>query len=477
MLCQFPFTRLDSSQDCKKLQQFLDFCRQRSIEDDQTKIVSIALEIEAIDPLVALHKLAQPHQLHFYFENRDKGQAIAAIGAAISLQAEGAERFLEAQSFIQNHSKQLISNSSVDSVDLAWTTPRFFCSFTFFDELDPEAAFPSATIFLPQWQITSWQNQSGAIANVLINSESKIEELTQTIWHQFQALRLAQYDMFYLSNSLQNLFNQWKVIDTHNFKSTVISALASIQDQQLDKLVLAHAIDVISQLPFQRECSLHNLRQLHPDCCVFSTGNGKGQSFIGASPERLLSLQNGKLLTDALAGSAPRGRTLAEDADLAQRLLNSEKEQWEHRVVVNFITQRLLELELSPKRSEAPGLLQLSNIQHLHTPIQAIAPSDLHPLKILAELHPTPAVAGVPRDIACQHIQHYEQFARSLYAAPLGWVDARGNAEFIVGIRSALIDGHRARLYAGAGIVAGSDPDRELAEVKLKLQALLRALV
>jgi menaquinone-specific isochorismate synthase len=253
--------------------------------------------------------------------------------------------------------------------------------------------------------------------------------------------------------------------------------LQSIQADQFDKLVLAHAIDVTAQIPFQWGRSLHNLRQLHPDCAVFSIGNGKGQSFIGASPERLLSIQNHRLTTDALAGSAPRGRTMTEDTELAHRLYSSTKERREHQLVVDFITQRLIHFGVSPQFTVNPGFLKLSNIQHLHTPIQAILPPTLKPLEVLAELHPTPAVAGLPRNAACEQIRYYEPFDRSLYAAPLGWVDAQGNAEFIVGIRSALIDGDRARLYAGAGIVAGSDPDRELAEIKLKLQALLRALV
>jgi menaquinone-specific isochorismate synthase len=127
--------------------------------------------------------------------------------------------------------------------------------------------------------------------------------------------------------------------------------------------------------------------------------------------------------------------------------------------------------------SPTPQLLQLLNIQHLWTPIQANVPTGVHPLEIVAELHPTPAVAGTPREISQEQIRRYETFDRGLYAAPLGWVDHRGNSEFIVGIRSALIDGDRARLYAGAGIVAGSDPDKEVAEIQLKLQALLKALV
>ena len=125
----------------------------------------------------------------------------------------------------------------------------------------------------------------------------------------------------------------------------------------------------------------------------------------------------------------------------------------------------------------SPRLRQLSNIQHLWTPISAIVPPNIHPLKIVAQLHPTPAVAGTLPDIACNEIRRYESFERGLYAAPLGWLDGEGNCEFIVGIRSALIDGDRARLYAGAGIVAGSDPNKELAEIQLKLQALLKALI
>ena len=122
-------------------------------------------------------------------------------------------------------------------------------------------------------------------------------------------------------------------------------------------------------------------------------------------------------------------------------------------------------------------LLRLSSIQHLWTPIYAHLPLNLEPLEIVEQLHPTPAVAGTPTEIACEKIRHYEKFDRSLYASPLGWVDDRGNCEFIVGIRSALIDGNQAKLYAGAGIVSGSNPSKEFAEVQLKLQSLLEALV
>jgi menaquinone-specific isochorismate synthase len=172
---------------------------------------------------------------------------------------------------------------------------------------------------------------------------------------------------------------------------------------------------------------------------------------------------------------------------LAYQLLSSEKERREHQFVINFIVEQLSELGLIPQMLPTPQLLKLSNIQHLWTPIQAQMLGDIHPLEIVAQLHPTPAVAGVPTKMAQEQIRRYETFDRTLYAAPLGWVDYQGNCEFIVGIRSALIESekparlfanaYRARLYAGAGIVAGSDPNKELAEIQLKLQALLKALL
>ena len=181
------------------------------------------------------------------------------------------------------------------------------------------------------------------------------------------------------------------------------------------------------------------------------------------------------MVTDALAGSAPRGKNDFEDQNFGEKLLKSEKEKREHHAVSNFIIECLSALELAPKKASLQ-LLKLSNIQHLWTPIYADILSDLKPLEIIEKLHPTPAVAGVPIDIACQEIQLSENFDRSLYGAPIGWIDFKKNCEFIVGIRSALIKENEACLYAGTGIVVGSNPEQELVEIKLKFKALLQAL-
>jgi menaquinone-specific isochorismate synthase len=457
----------------KELHQFLLDCRHYCQDNHCTKIVNISLEIDTVDPLFVLCEFSQSEQLSFYFENRSKQEAIAAIDAVAKLEFAGKERFAKAEEFIKSCQENIIHFSQTEQ---PFAGPYFFCSFSFFDEnSQADYPFPAATIFLPRWQVARQGEHCILGANLLIDASVNIQVLLNNFWETIKKITAIQSAVNNISVS-SGEYMQTAVTRGDKLKQSIISSLQKIRDNHFSKIVLADALDVVSSTPFHLLKSLTNLRQLHPNCYIFSLGNGKGQNFIGASPERLISIREQQLLTDALAGSAPRGKTPALDAANANRLLNSEKERHEHCLVIDFITQRLSQLGLLPQVLP-PRLRQLSNIQHLWTPISATVPADVHPLQIVAQLHPTPAVAGANRDIACAEIRRYESFERGLYAAPIGWVDYQGNSEFIVGIRSALIDGDRARLYAGAGIVAGSDPDRELAEIQLKLQALLKALV
>ena len=470
--------------DRQDLHQFLLDCQQISIEKGCTQIASISAAIAPTDPLIVFQALSRPNQLNFYFEKRSSSEhfdpiggssAIAAIGQVTSLRTNGEQRFYQAEKFTQECLENTIK---VGNLNLPFSGPHFFSSFTFFEQPNTQiSCFPAATIFLPRWQVSQQGDRCTVVANLEVNAVTNLEIEVDQIWTEFSKIRNLEGQSATIQLTNSNGFQQRDITSVNHLKDSVLSALKSIQADQFQKIVLAHALDVTSQQPFDLIHSLSNLRQLYPDCYVFCVGNGQGQNFIGASPERLLSLHDRELLTDALAGSSPRGKTALEDAKLAQSLLSNAKEIWEHQVVIDFLTQRLFHLGLTPRFTLKPRLLRLSNIQHLRTPIRARVPANIHLLKILAELHPTPAVAGAPREIACQHIQQYEKFERSLYAAPLGWLDHKGNGEFIVGIRSALVNSCQARLFAGAGIVAGSDPHKELTEIQLKLQALLQALV
>jgi menaquinone-specific isochorismate synthase len=261
------------------------------------------------------------------------------------------------------------------------------------------------------------------------------------------------------------------------YPAAVQAALGDIAAGRYHKIVLARTIDHVAPAPLHPLRALNRLRERFPDCYSFSVANGRGQSFIGASPERLVRVSQGALETEALAGSARRGATASEDATLGGALLHSDKDRREQRLVLDSIVRRLAPLGLVCTHPAEPALKRLANVQHLLTPIRAEVPPGVRLLDALAVLHPTPAVGGSPREAALPRIAELEDFSRGLYAGAIGWINSRGGGEFFVGLRSALVADARATLFVGAGIVAGSDPEKEQAETELKARALADALI
>jgi menaquinone-specific isochorismate synthase len=252
------------------------------------------------------------------------------------------------------------------------------------------------------------------------------------------------------------------------------AAIALIKVGELQKVVLARAIDVTASGPIVIGDVLRRLYALFPSCMVFSI-----DGFVGASPELLIALKRGVVETHPLAGTVARSGDPDTDARLAAGLLASAKDRWEHQLVIDFIdeTMRPLcdELVVPPE----PSIVPLRNVSHLGTRIRGViaASTPHHALDLVALIHPTPAVGGTPTSAALKLISTHEPMPRGRYAGPVGWVDVAGNGEWAVGLRSAQIEGNRARMMAGGGIVAHSDPIEELAETQLKLQALLSAIV
>jgi menaquinone-specific isochorismate synthase len=472
---------LPSRQDLQSAQPFVNECLGRVAQGHGPQVASLSFAIPAMDPLIALAPLAHRQGYHLYLEQAAAQEAVVAFGQVVVGKFAGSDRFAATHRFIETWQQNLHCYQDGDLVGVP-LSPRFFCNFSFFAQ-PPQGQldFPAATVVLPQWQILRRGSLHVLTVNLLLTAETTLASVLKTLEKRLDTVQALPHSYPNPNASprflgLGELTTCPDALASHHFQDSVAQALGHI-DRHIQKIVLAHAFDMVRETPFQVLSSLAKLRQRYPDCYVFAVGNGRGSTFMGASPERLLSIAHRQLMTDALAGSAPRGRSAQEDRQLALQLLHSPKEQGEHQLVVKFLHQQLRGLGLEPHHPSRPTLLRLSNIQHLHTPIQARISSQIHPLHLVEALHPTPAVAGVPTAAACEHIHRYERFDRGLYAAPLGWVGANGDSEFIVGIRSALINGNWARLYAGAGIVAGSDPAREWAEINLKSRALGESLV
>jgi isochorismate synthase len=252
--------------------------------------------------------------------------------------------------------------------------------------------------------------------------------------------------------------------------------LAGIRKGELEKAVLARILDVELSQSAHASGVLARLRRENRRAHVFLFEPDPGRILLGAAPEILAELRGGRFHATAVAGSISRGADADADSELAARLRASGKDMEEHRhtveVMRDALTPLVSELEVDPE----PGVLTLARIQHLETGFRGRTNPGVDVLSLVEALHPTPAVCGRPRDRALELIRRCEPFHRGWYSGPVGWVDANGEGDFVPALRSAVGHGTRWRLFAGAGIVEGSDPELEWKETGLKFQPALRAL-
>ena len=253
------------------------------------------------------------------------------------------------------------------------------------------------------------------------------------------------------------------------WRAMVEAALAAIDDGQLEKVVLAREVIVEADTPFDLPDIVRRLVSQQPGCFVYAS-----DGLVGASPELLV-----RRIGDEVESLPVAGTAVADGDDASLRALAaSVKDHREHRFVVDAIVEALEECCTELDAGSVPEVAVFGHVAHLATRVsgrlRVPAPSAL---ELARRLHPSPAVGGTPRAAAIEAIRALEGFDRGRYAGPVGWVDARGNGEWAIALRGAQLDGTRARLVAGAGIVTGSEPDAEWAETQAKLEPMLRALV
>ena len=250
-------------------------------------------------------------------------------------------------------------------------------------------------------------------------------------------------------------------------------ATKAMAEGAFEKVVLARQVTVTADHPLDRYAVLDRLRTAYPGCHIVGI-----DGFVAASPELLVSVAGDIVRSHPMAGTAPRGGDPASDQRLAASLLASAVYRHEHQVTIDVVHDTLLGWCSYVDYEAEPSVVAVANLQHLATLVEGRlshpAPSVLD---LVVALHPTPAVAGRPLDRAVDWIAAHEGIDRGRYAGTAGWVDAAGNGAWAVSVRCAELDGTTAQVFAGNGIVADSDPQTELAETRVKFQALLSALV
>ena len=253
----------------------------------------------------------------------------------------------------------------------------------------------------------------------------------------------------------------------------VDAATAAIRVGRLDKVVLAREIVVTADREIQVDAVLGRLARTYPGCYLYLV-----DGFCGASPELLVSRSGDVVTAQPMAGTAPRQGSAEADEEAAAALLASPTYRHEHQVTIDAVHDTLLRFSSYVDYEPEPSVVPLANVVHLATSVEGrLSHPPASVLDLVDALHPTPAVCGRPRENALALISELEDLDRRNYAGAVGWVDAEGNGEFAVAIRGAEISGRTARVIAGNGIVADSDPATELAETRAKLQAMLSAIV
>ena len=423
----------------------------------------------------ALLRLAA-HVPRAFWRDPASGLTLVGLGAAALLRADGPMRVARLQLQIDH----LFDGATIESASGNEARPRLIGGMAFSTSTVSDGLwkpFGSACFVLPHILITMTSNWAWLTVCRNVDAASSPEATMASLRDEAEALRAGLETMPVDVAATESEKVPASPIVTHDeWYAMVTGAVDEIHQGRLQKVVLSRALDAQGHEPLDPIVGLSRLDAQYPDTFRFLFEPDGQTAFFGATPEVLSRVEEAVLTTMALAGSRPRGMTLENDAALAAELLASAKEREEHRIVVESMRMRIAPFARSVRASEEPGILRLRNIQHLHTPIEAELETHFDALDLVAELHPTPALGGFPARAALAAIEALEPFERGWFAAPIGWIDARGDGVFAVAIRSAIVHGARGRLYAGAGIVADSQPDQEWDETRLKFRPLLGAL-
>ncbi len=436
----------------------------------------------------------------FYWERKGESHSIVALGCLHAIETSGPDRFLEAG----RRAQALFERTQVVGSDVPDDVGPLLVGGFAFASPDPSSRdatearasrvwsdFPAGRLVLPELLITSRGGQRWCCLTRPVRAGADVEGEAASLWNRFLTLRAG-----WGSGSATAEAHALGAGDTRvaipdpgaptfraradrshaDFRGQVKAALSAIALGDLEKVVVARSIELTYEPGFDPVALLDRLRHTHPTCTTFCVARGSSV-FLGSTPEDLVRVRGDRVTTAAVAGSAPRGRSPEEDSQLGRALCESKKEQAEHAIVVRGLREALAPCCRELEVSEAPRLLRLDGIQHLETPISGKLRHPNSVLELIDRIHPSPSVGGAPRRAACEWLEREEKLDRGWYAAPVGFVDRRGAGEFVVALRAAQIRPGAARLFAGAGVVEGSEPEAELRETQLKLRALMAPLL
>jgi isochorismate synthase len=467
--------------------------RDRGRRGQRPVLVSWARRLQLADPVAIWSHARSGAARSFFWQSAWDHGLILAIGTARELRGRGASRMASVRDGWAALSRDLVTGAAAAASLSSGDGPLAIGAFAFSpDDTASERRLPDALMWVPALQVRGRVPASAAPAgdvpaelrlNAMLFHDSDPEQVADGL------VRLAERCLRWEDGREQapwahpaepareRTYTSAELPAADEWRKLVRHATDHIRDGHIEKVVLAREFRVTASAPFDVPAAVHRLRTGNPGTTLFAIDHER-YTFLGATPEYLVRVDNRGVHALGLAGTTPRGATPAQDAAFESELVGSAKIQHEHDVVVRMLDDALRESCVEVKTEAPRSVVKLANVQHLSTKIRGRLPEDSPAgiLDLVDRLHPTPAVGGHPREESLSWLAANEGLDRSWYGGVVGWTDQFGQGQFGVAIRSALLDGRSASLYAGCGIVADSDPEAEYAETCAKLRPMMSAL-
>ncbi len=437
------------------------------------RLVTVTVPVELTDPSAAVFGARLAGDRWFCWEEPDRdGFALAGLGSVHEAVSRGAGRFGEVAS---ECAEVVRGRLAAEPPELpAGAGPVWVGGFAFADDGGREgkwSSFEPGSMILPELALRRHRGET--LLTVCTITDDDPGRALGRLRSRLAGLGSAELPLSDPHPSGPAAIAS--AAPPRGYERAVATAVESIRSGVAEKIILAREVAVTGPTAHDPAAVFGALRAAFPSCFCFCCGTPEA-AFLGASPELLVRREGAGAATVALAGSTRRSADPAVDDHLGEQLRGSAKDRAEHEIVVRRIERSLRPHSVWVESGEDPGLVRVANIQHLATPNRAQLTESRSAIELAGLLHPTPAVGGEPRAAALDAIVALEDLDRGWYAGPVGWMDAVEDGEFCVALRSALLRDRTAHLFAGAGIVADSDPAAELAETELKLGALLPLL-
>lgn len=445
----------------------------KAADQGEYALLSYTESLSEVNPLIFFDNSEKSFKGNRHYWSSPEGLTLVSAGATAKLTASGVDRITQ----INEQANALYNELYLECSHIEGTGPLFFSGFSFHSTINDQDelwnAFQPAEALMPEWILTHHPKQNDWM--LTFNYRLSSGDQTAAIHHYYEKIKgelLTEREERNYPVSIPVEGNEDKVDEWLN---NVRNAIDKINRQELKKVVLSRTLSLSAKEDFNVIHTLKRLRSYRNESYIFMIER-ENSVFLGATPEQLIEKKASQFQTMCLAGTIQRGNSLSEDKTFGNELLHDTKNLSEHQMVVDMITDAMKQICHRVTYPSHPAILKTKSVQHLYTPVTGDDRDNHHILELVNLLHPTPAMGGVPLHPALEVIQESEMYERGWYASPIGWFDDRGEGEFVVGIRSALIEKKNAVLFAGCGIVGDSKPQSEREETKMKFRPMIYAM-